>query len=685
MSKAKRKIRTIFEENQNIVNRCDEFVDKHIDDIEFFDNLDKKLPTVYFDINRLESSDDKDIVHFLMNEPKQVIVILTERLKSYYPYIKDVFPVIYGDSKALESSMKTIRQFGSDDIGKLVVFKGIVRKCTGIIPKLKVMALECSNCNRINEINQTSDIPDTDGGRCEDCKTNEVELRDDLSTFVDFIRCEIEESPDMLAGKQAEHITCEITGTLTNEKNRIGVGDRVTVIGIYRSRQKEKNSLEQVPYVEVLGTKKSGKNLEDFNFTSEDVEKFNVMSNDTNLLKNMARSVAPSIYGLDIEKMAMVLQMFGGNLYSERRGDIHILLIGDPSVGKSRMVRYTMEVAPLVVKASGPGTTGVGISACVNKNDDKYGGYVLEAGAAALANGGILIIDEFDKMKDDVKGVLHDIMEDQQTVIAKANINATLQTKCSILAIMNPKKNRFNDEETVFEQIGLSPSLLSRFDLIFAIRDVVDEKKDRKVVKSILNARQGIVDEVDYDIEVVTKYIMYAKLMIHEMTYSAEANQLLEDRFVEMRKLNSDGIAITNRQMEGMGRLSEACAKSRLSDVVEWQDAEVAINIMDYYLKTMCTDQNGSIDIDKVQGRETKAEYNIRSELLKYVKDNYLDLTEGRDNGYILSDVLKLWFTEEKKVSDKDYDKAFAELKTDGKLVERSNGKYVKLVQNNFF
>lgn len=628
-----------------LINESDE---KYFSDLAHQNN--KKIPTLELDLEELEQGENEDIIGYVFDEPMESIDVLRGLVKDMG--FEDLFVVVKNNCAYVDADMKSIRQLTSDDIGKLVVFKGLVRNSTGAIPKLKLATFDCGNtgCSTRFSITQNDEEVNLSGARCPQCKleVEECKFRDDKSMFVDFMKCDIEEDPEGLRGKQPERMTCEISGPLTSYEKRLGVGDRVTIMGIYRTRKKDKKSLVYEPYIQVLGFFKRGKNYEDLKISPEEEARFIEMSKDKNLLLKMAKAVAPNINGHDVEKSAIVLQMFGGNQYStDRRGDIHILLIGDPGVGKSMMVRNISGVAPHVVKASGAPTTSVGLTACVRKDEDSAGGFVLEAGAAVLADGGLLIIDEFDKMDKEVRGALHEIMEDQVCSVSKANINTVLRTKCAVLAIMNPKRNRFNSEETISEQIDLPPSLLSRFDLIFAIRDIPSETKDRKICEAILRSRQGNTVETEYEVEDITRYIIYAKSRIRNINFSDEAIKLLTDKFIEIRALSGkDTISITSRQMEGLSRLAEGCAKARLSELVEGEDARMAIALLDYYLNTMCINPDtGKPEADKTTGTRTSTQMKSALDIKNLIKDYYNEL-QYKDTNYIDFNKLKNKYNE---------------------------------------
>lgn len=611
---------------------------------------------------------------------------------------EDSFVIVekFTDSN-LGASKKRIREFRAEDIGKVVVFEGLIRTSTPINPKLKMIALSCRECGAYTYILQEGDEKKCNTGiKCggggvsnSGCgKMLEPSSEDsDASVFINFMQCQIEEEPEGLRGRQPERMLCEMVGPLTTEEKRVGIGDRGILFGIYKAREMKGENLVYQGYVEVLGIKKKGKHYEELVVSPEDEKKFIEMSKDPTLLIKMAGAVAPNISGHDIVKSAIILQMVGGNLHSlDRRGDIHILIIGDPGIGKSKMVRNFVEVAPHAIKASGAPTTMVGLTACVKKDEDSPGGFVLEAGAAVLADGGLLVIDEFDKMDKETRGALHEIMEDQKTTVSKANINTELSTRCSVLAIMNPKRNRFNTDEVVSDQIDLPHSLISRFDLVFALRDEVDEIKDRKICEAILRARDTVEVKKEYTNEEVTKYLIYVRSKIREMKISIEAGKILTDKFISIRTSNKDGIIpITLRSMEGLSRLSEACAKLRLSNVVEAQDAEKAIGILEYYLNTMCLDPGtGKVTVDKVLGGELPAEQKRRVGLKAYIEDHYDEISDPK-TGWIPIDRLMEVAEKEMGMSEKDFNATMVKMKDiDGLFVHKDAERKIEINKSKF-
>jgi len=347
--------------------------------------------------------------------------------------------------------------------------------------------------------------------------------------------------------------------------------------------------------------------------TEEDEAAIRQLAQDPDLAARMVASVCPAIYGYEVEKEALALQAFGGVTKvlddgTRLRGDIHVLLIGDPGVAKSLLLRHMAALAPKGIYVSGKASTAAGLTATATKDEWGEGRWTLEAGALVLADGGFSAVDEMDKMSEQDRSSMHEVMESQRVSIAKAGITATLNTRTPILGAANPKHGRFCPEQAIAEQIDMPPTLLSRFDLIFALRDAPNKARDEAIAKHILAShRRGEALAVkDYkaledteairpsiEVSLLRKYIAYSKRIVPQMTDAAM--DIIETAYITLRSKSHDGaLAITARQLEGYIRLSEASARSRLSTTVEKQDAERACRIIAHYLDGVT---NGDIDM----------------------------------------------------------------------------------------
>jgi replicative DNA helicase Mcm len=343
------------------------------------------------------------------------------------------------------------------------------------------------------------------------------------------------------------------------------------------------------------------------------------------------------------------------------------------------------EIAPKSIYVSGKSTSGVGLTASAEK--DEFGGWTLKAGALVLASGGLAAIDEFNLIDKEEQAALHEAMESQSISIAKAGIVARFKSKTAILAAANPKFGRFDPNTLPAEQFDISPTLLSRFDLIFPIKDILDEERDRKLAAFILEShKRGIEEEKETKKErekekgittdFLRKYIAYARKNIKPVL-TPEASKVIEDFYADLRKLGESqkSIPITPRQLEGLVRLSEASAKARLSNRVEVEDAERAIRLQKYVLEQMALDRGtGKIDIDLLYIGVPRSKQEKYTEILKIVKD----LSATEEKGVPISEIIRA--ASERKIDEETTKKIIDEFLRKGDLYEPRPG-YVKYIQ----
>jgi len=387
-----------------------------------------------------------------------------------------------------------IRNLRSEHIGKFMAIEGIVRKVTEVRPRIVEAAFACLNCGSIMMVPQEENQL-KQPFECSKCSSKKMIFLPENSISVDSQRVKIQEYPENLrGGEQPQTIDVILESELAGYVNP---GDRVIVNGIIRAKPRglgQRKMTHMDLYIEGNSVEILQQEYEEFEITEKDKELIIQLAASDNIYEKIVKSIAPSIYGHEDVKLAIALQLFGGVPKklpdgTEIRGDIHILLVGDPGVAKSQLLRYVHRIAPRSVYTTGKGTTTAGLTATAVR-DEVDGRWTLEAGALVLADKGIALVDEIDKMRKEDTSALHEALEQQTISVAKAGINAILRARCALLGAANPKYGRFERFTPIPEQIEMSPTLLSRFDLIFVMKDEPDEEKDKRLVDHILYTHQ---------------------------------------------------------------------------------------------------------------------------------------------------------------------------------------------------
>ncbi|MFA5049666.1 MAG: minichromosome maintenance protein MCM [Candidatus Micrarchaeia archaeon] len=584
-----------------------------------------------------------------------------------------------------------IENISSKSINSIISFKGVITRRADILHKMQVAVFLCDVCD--SRFKFLIDKKFSPPKRCPSCKKLSLEASTDDSSFVDVQRAEAQELLEKVrGGTPAAKIELWIEDDLVNT---IVPGDNVEVCGVLRLRpplkQKAKQELLFGRFLDVLHIKSMKKDFEEIEITKEDERRIIELSQRPDIEKILIDSVAPSIYGYAEVKRAIVLQLFGGTRGKfikntvPIRDDIHVLLIGDPGIAKTQFLQQSVRLAPKSIYVSGKSVTSAGLTVTAEKDELGDGGWTLKAGALVLASGGNVSIDEFDKISEEDRSSLHEVLESQTVSVAKAGMVTKFRAKTSVLAAANPKYGRFDQNRNIAEQFAIPPTLLSRFDLIFPIFDILDEEKDTKLAEHILNshlyAGRGEIQEDKtkvVDVELLRKYIAYARRNIRPIL-SRPAMDKIKDYYISLRRLGKDSgsVAITPRYLEGLVRLSESNAKLRFSPTVDETDSDVAIALMRYVLSQIMTDkETGRIDVDIVAtGRSrTQVERLQKTDTIKEIIKELSKTYDSVDIDAVVEGASKY------EIDEKTAKRIIDELLRRGDLYEKEHGS-VKLVE----
>ncbi len=647
---------------------------------------------------------DPNLADMLLEEPDATIASATQALREMD--IPTGVTLEEANLRIIKLPRKLkIRDIRSGDIGKLAGIEGLVTKATEVRPRVMEAVFECPFCGHIFSVEQTGGKQFKEPRECEGCgrKVQHFKLLVDRCKFANTQKIRLQESPEELRGgelPQAIDVNLEddISGV-------IAPGDRIIVTGILRSYQRT-TQFGKTPFFDIYLDGNSlevmEEAFEEIQITEEDERAIMELKNQPDVYEKLIRSIAPSIYGCKEIKEAMVLQLFAGipkELPDETkvRGDIHVLLVGDPGVAKSQLLTYQVKLAPRGLYTGGKSSTSAGLTAAAVRDEFGEGRWTLEAGALVLADKGIAAVDEIDKMKKEDRDALHEAMEQQTVSIAKAGIMARLNSRCALLAAANPIGGRFDRYETISKQINMPPTLLSRFDLIYTMMDRPDEDMDTKTAEHIIETHYageilarikniGKVEEGEKEHfgeamrmmepavqgDLLRKYIAWSKRNVFPVM-SEEAKSKFLEFYIGLRRQGYDDeeapVPVTARQLEALIRLGEAKARTRLSDTITVEDAECVIEVVNYCLKHVFTDpETDKLDVDWINAGTTKT----RRDRARSIKAIITELEAEHGDEVPIEDVLDI--AEEEGMDRDKAEEVIEAMKRDGLLFSRGSG-----------
>jgi replicative DNA helicase Mcm len=614
-------------EHEELVERFSEFLNEfYIDDL--ITALTESRKSIEVDFSLLDRF-DVDVADHIFDEPDDVIKAVEEAVKQIDIGLPDAKLRVrfFNMPKSKEMRIRNVR---AEHIDRLLVVDGVVKRASDIRPEISEGIFECPDCGaRITVIQNEKALKAPT--RCECGNKRGFNLIGQGMYDARWIT--IEEPFEITSGEQPSEMAVFLKEDLTSPRmqNRTDPGNRIKVVGILRQmprRSRGSPSRQLEIFIDANFAESIEVGWEELDITAEDEQKIIELSKNPLIYEKLVNSLAPAIFGLNEIKEAIILQMFAGEQHiledkTKIRGNIHILLVGDPSTAKSQIMKLASSIMPRGKYASGTGVTGAGLTATVIRDEQFMGGWVLEAGALVMANRSICAIDEFSHVMPGDMSKLQEAMSLETISIAKASIVATLPAQTAILAGANPKFGRFDPYIPIKEQLDINEVLLSRFDLRFALRDVPNPEIDGRIADHILKMRHFESERAKPEIEpeLLRKYISYARANAKPMLTKG-AGEALKVFYLQMRaKSGQDSpVSITLRQYDSLIRLAEASAKVRLNDTVENEDAQRAIRLMSFSLRQFGLEPTtGQIDIDRVEGQRMTAVQRSKTRVMRDV------------------------------------------------------------------
>jgi len=640
---------------------------------------------------------DVNLANRLINEPDELLLgfnkavfnTLKDESPSFAKTIRESVPEKVRENLPLVqvrirnlTDKLSLRQISTEYLDKLVSVTGMVVRSSELKPLIVEAAFRCKN-EHITYVTQSGIVlnsPTICNEFSSGCKSTKFELDMKNTIFVDYQIVRLQELPEELPpGQLPQAFDVSLQEDIVNTARP---GDRVILTGIIRAEAEFSRGAGKLRifrskidgnYVETVG-----KEPELINISEEDEKIIHDIASQTGAYERLIESVAPTIHGFETQKEAILLIVAGSPQRvmpdgTVIRGDINVLFVGDPGTAKSEMLKYAARIAARGLYTSGRGSTAAGLTAAVVR--EKTGMMMLEAGAVVLADQGLASIDEFDKMRPDDRSALHEMMEQQTVSVAKGGIVATLNARTSILAAANPVFGKYDPYRNISENLTLPIPLLTRFDLIFVLRDIPDRARDERLARHVLELhRKGEYFEAPpINFNLLHKYILYAKKINPILTEEAEEKIL--SYYLDMRKIGSESmITVTPRQLAALIRLATARARIMLRDKVIEEDAMRAISLMKRMLETVGVDvKTGKTDLGVLHGRPT-SERNLLWAALDIFKT-----LEGPKKNPVEGKVFIDELVKTEKFTQEDAQRMLQTLNRSGQIYEVKPGFYRKL------
>merc|ERR1719322_540892 len=563
------------------------------------------------------ASEYQVLAYFLPEAPTEMLQIFDSAAKSVvlsmfprYELIQKEIHVRITELPLVEE-LRSLRQL---HLNQLIRTGGVVTASTGVLPQLSIIKYNCNKCNYVLGPFVQNQNQETLPGTCPECQSQgPFEVNMEQTLYNNYQRITLQESPGKVAaGRLPRSKDAILLGDLCDICKP---GDEIELTGVYtHNYESSLNTKHGFPvfatvimanHIVVKDDRNAAKHL-----TDEDIKAINALSKDERIGERIIASVAPSVYGHDDIKRALALALFGGQPKDKQqkhrvRGDLNVLLCGDPGTAKSQFLKYVEKIAPRAVFTAGQGASAVGLTAYVQRSP-MTGEWTLEAGALVLADRGVCLIDEFDKMNDQDRTSIHEAMEQQTISVSKAGIVTTLKARCSVIAASNPIGGRYDPSMTFSENVDLTEPILSRFDILCVVRDTVDPVADEHLARFVVCSHMRshpMSEKVDHDrmsdLEVrmadatnlagvekipqdlLKKYILYARQRVEPKLQFMDQDKVAK-MYSDLRResMATGSVPITVRHIESMIRLAEANAKMHLREYVHEDDVNMAIRVV---------------------------------------------------------------------------------------------------------
>jgi DNA replication licensing factor MCM2 len=574
-------------------------------------------------------SAEPNISIWLADEPAEILAIFNEAATdvtlSVFPEYTTIHPEIFVRIANLPV-LDQLRDIRHIHLNTLIKVSGVVTRRSGVFPHLRVVKLNCEKCHTVLSPTTSSGLkPERSIALCPECGSRgPFSVNSEQTLYGNFQRINLQESPGRVpAGRLPRYKEVILLNDLIDCARP---GDEIEVTGIYRHNVDPSSSIMSgFPVFSTIIEGNHVKKVEESHesdLTDDELQKIRELSQDSRIADRIFASIAPSIYGHSNIKRALALALFGGQqkvVGQEHRirGDINVLLMGDPGTAKSQFLKYVEKTAHRAVYTTGKGASAVGLTAAVHK-DPVTREWTLEGGALVLADRGVCLIDEFDKMNDADRTSIHEAMEQQSISISKAGIVTSLQARCSVFAAANPVKGRYDASMSFYDNVDLTEPILSRFDVLCVVRDTVDPTQDETLAKFVVDSHmrshpdaqeyaqeqeqsgegEAPMEYSDSGVELIPQELLRKYIMFARSTVSPKLANIDKDKitalYLDLRResMASGGMPIALRHLESIVRLAEAHARVHLREYVREDDLNASISV---FLESFFTSQKYAV------------------------------------------------------------------------------------------